>query len=71
MSEYNYYFKEQGRSIFVRWNPKGSNRLHHHVWTLSSGGFEVQCCHKIYDEDNIRAQIKHIITSQNIAKKNN
>ena len=64
------YFSEQGRDVFVERDPKGTENLHR-IAILRSGDFEVRCCHRFYDEGNIRAQIKHIITQQNISKKNN
>ncbi len=64
------YFSEQGRDVFVAWDPKGTENLHR-ITILRSGDFEVRCCHRFYDEGNIRAQIKHLIAEEKIAKKNN
>ena len=57
------HFTEQGKSVFVSWKP-WRGECKHRIGVLEGDDFEVICTHMVYDEGNIRAQIRHVLATQ-------
>lgn len=57
------HFMEQGRSVFIKWDPQEKESIHR-IATLKSGDFEVTCHHRVLDETTIRSQIKYKLAQE-------
>jgi hypothetical protein len=68
MSKPTIHFSEQGHSVFVVWTPEQGD-CPHRIGVLSSGDFEVTCCHAVLDTSTIKSQIRVLLARQQASKK--
>jgi hypothetical protein len=65
------HFTEQGRSVFVSRESVTGDCRAHRITVLPSGDFNVVCTCLVYDEGNIRAQVRDILYRRATEKKSN